>query len=1302
MGSRHPTNGVGANQRRRITTSGARRFAFGLLIGFGLAAPQAFAQLCAAGEIPATFGFTGGEQTMTVPSGVYSLTVELNGAAGRDGRTGINGGSPGNGGRGGRVTGKLAVTPGAMLSIWVGGQNSQAVNPGGLGRNGNGGGATDLRVGGNAIANRVAIAGGGGGGGNAGWSTLTIGSVDGGSGGAGGGGAGVPGNAVPGGNGPYGGGGGAVGMGGAGGGGCGNFPATAGDATTGNGGTTSNFSGSFPDAGYGGGGGGGATVGAGGGGGGVGTTACIENWNGGGGGGAGGASAAPGLTDVVFTSGLQPSDGAAIICFAAPQFTVGGPASGQTGAVTLQLDATNPTSTQQVVVAQAAASYTFPNSLSSSANWNVSVVNAPAGQACSVSPASGSGLFEDVANAALTCSTVTVTVGPATLPDGTFNAPYSQTLSATSANGGVGPYAFSVTAGALPAGLTLSGAGVLSGTPTAAGSFAFTVQATSSNGFSGTRAYTLAIAQAAQAITGFTATPAAPVYTPGGSFSVSATGGASGNPVTFASTTPGVCTVAGSTVTMVSAGACGLTADQAGNANYGAAPQAALNVNIGQATQTITGFAANPAAPVYAPGGTFTVSATGGASGNPVVFASTTPSVCTIAGNTVTMVSAGACGLTADQAGNASYGAAPQATLNVSIGAANQAISNFTANPAAPVFAPNGTFSVSATGGASTSPVVFASTTPGVCTVSGGTVTMVSGGTCGLTADQAGDSNYNAAPQATLNVTIGLASQAITGFAANPSAPVYAPNGTFAVSATGGASTNPVVFASTTPAVCTVSGGTVTMVAAGNCALTANQAGNASYSAAPQVTLSVAIGLATPAITWIAPLQRIVGTPAFDLPAPTSTSPGAFTYTSSNTAVATVSGRTVTIVGPGTTTLTATQAATANYTTGSATTTLQVDARPDPTKDRMVVAGLQAQVDASVRFADAQQGNIRDRLRQLRAANGSNPSHGGLSFSVANASGQGLSMPLGGSNAMADGVLPQGWGVWTAGTIRLGERDGTRAAKGYDFRSDGVTLGFDRVVGERFVFGGAGGFGWNDTDFGDDRSDLSGEQRSFSAYGLWRAGEHLYIDGMLGWGRLDFDIERWSDIVGTAAKARREGEQRFLSLSMGYAHRGDRSTLTAYGRYDASRTTLDAYREHGLGVYDLDYREQTVDSRTLAAGLEGSYAGEWGTRAFRPFWSVEYRDSLRNGGNAAINYVVQPVSTDYRLGLRSYNDGLFALGGGFDLELAKRWQLSFLYQREQGRDFVGNHFGLWLVFGGGRGGGSPSMAPTTSATATGE
>ncbi len=70
--------------------------------------------------------------------------------------------------------------------------------------------------------------------------------------------------------------------------------------------------------------------------------------------------------------------------------------------------------------------------------------------------------------------------------------------------------------------------------------------------------------------------------------------------------------------------------------------------------------------------------------------------------------------------------------------------------------------------------------------------------------------------------------------------------------------------------------------------------------------------------TFTVPAKE-VGDAAFSLTAPTSNSPGAFTYTSSNTNVATISGSTVTIVGAGTSTITAAQAATGNY--GSASTT---------------------------------------------------------------------------------------------------------------------------------------------------------------------------------------------------------------------------------------------------------------------------------------------------------------------------------------------------------------------------------------------
>ncbi|ASK94194.1 hemagglutinin [Xanthomonas campestris pv. trichodesmae] len=87
-----------------------------------------------------------------------------------------------------------------------------------------------------------------------------------------------------------------------------------------------------------------------------------------------------------------------------------------------------------------------------------------------------------------------VTISPASLPAATAGSAYSQTLTAS---GGTPGYTFVVSAGALPAGLTLSASGVLSGTPTASGSFNFTATATDSGTpTSGSRAYTLTVAGA--------------------------------------------------------------------------------------------------------------------------------------------------------------------------------------------------------------------------------------------------------------------------------------------------------------------------------------------------------------------------------------------------------------------------------------------------------------------------------------------------------------------------------------------------------------------------------------------------------------------------------------------------------------------------------------------------------------------------------------------------------------------------------------------------------------------------------------
>lgn len=88
----------------------------------------------------------------------------------------------------------------------------------------------------------------------------------------------------------------------------------------------------------------------------------------------------------------------------------------------------------------------------------------------------------------VTCPVITVHLS--TLSAGTTGVPFSQTLSAS---GGTGPYSFGTQASALPPGLTLSTSGVLSGTPTAPGTYSFIVRSTDANGCFGERSYSQVI-----------------------------------------------------------------------------------------------------------------------------------------------------------------------------------------------------------------------------------------------------------------------------------------------------------------------------------------------------------------------------------------------------------------------------------------------------------------------------------------------------------------------------------------------------------------------------------------------------------------------------------------------------------------------------------------------------------------------------------------------------------------------------------------------------------------------------------------
>ena len=170
-----------------------------------------------------------------------------------------------------------------------------------------------------------------------------------------------------------------------------------------------------------------------------------------------------------------------------------------------------------------------------------------------------------------------------------------------------------------------------------------------------------------------------------------------------------------------------------------AALTASAATDIMEQAQTIT-FGPLPNQPFGT--ASFNVSATA-SSGLPITFASTTPAVCTVAGSTVNLISAGTCTIQATQAGNTTFAAATPVSTS------------FTVTMVAPTIGftvPNQTygaaaFSVSAS---SNSTGVFTYTvTSGPAIVWGSTLTLTGIGTVTLQASEAADVNYTTGTKTT-------------------------------------------------------------------------------------------------------------------------------------------------------------------------------------------------------------------------------------------------------------------------------------------------------------------------------------------------------------------------------------------------------------------------------------------------------------------------------------------------------------------------------------------------------------------------
>ena len=229
-------------------------------------------------------------------------------------------------------------------------------------------------------------------------------------------------------------------------------------------------------------------------------------------------------------------------------------------------------------------------------------------------------------------------------------------------------------------------------------------------------------------------------------------------------------------------------------------------------------------------------------------------------------------------------------------------------------------YTISATGGASGNPVVFTSSDSNVATctgTNGTTITIIGQGSCIIHANQAGNGSYNAAAQVNQTLVVNTKALTITGLTGVSK--VY--NGSTTATFTGTATYSGLKTGDSF----TVTGTPVANFADANVGngktitITGYTAPSANYTLT-QPTLTADITIASQSISFAPLVNRVIGsTPSFLLG--TNSSAGLLIeYSSSNTNVATINGPLVTIVGIGTTTITASQAGDENH---SAATSVQ-------------------------------------------------------------------------------------------------------------------------------------------------------------------------------------------------------------------------------------------------------------------------------------------------------------------------------------------------------------------------------------------
>lgn len=288
-----------------------------------------------------------------------------------------------------------------------------------------------------------------------------------------------------------------------------------------------------------------------------------------------------------------------------------------------------------------------------------------------------------------------------------------------------------------------------------------------------------------------------------------------------------------------------------------------------------------------------------------------------------------------------------------------------------------------------------------------------------------------------------------------------------------------------------------------------------------------------------------------------------------------------------------------------------------------------AQQTTAIDFSSAQLLNVGARLRALRMG------ARGFSTTGLNLSSPEIGAPLsalvslgkvlvgegGASGDDESGLFDNRLGVFVNGSVRWGNKDPTSRESGFDFDSEGVTVGVDYRFTDAFIAGLALGYASADAVFSgrSGRQDSSGY--SGSLYGSWY-GDAGYVDTIVSFGQISYDSVRNIELGGLGirdtALGETDGDQWAVGLGAGYDLGTGALRFGPTGSVSYIRVDVDGFAESTTGTSGLAMRfaDQTGESLLVKLGGQVAYqiSRSWGILS--PQARFDFVHEFMNDGQA--------------------------------------------------------------------------------------